>query len=487
MRFIGKSLTGLLVLALSLGILGYAGTVLRDAVTARSERTAPERSAPERVYTVEVIAARPDRIVPVTQAFGRVQARRVLELRAAVPGRVTWVAPDFADGADVAAGDTLVRIDATEAEAAQRGAEADLAEAEAELRAATRAITLTQDDLAAAEAQVGLRERALDRQRDLIARAVGAQAALDEAELALSAARQTVLARRQALATAEDRRDRAAIGVDRARLAVEEAARRVADTVITAPFAGVLDGVAPIEGRLLSQSEPIGTLVDLTRPEVGFRLSAAQFADLIGPDGALIDTPVRAMLDVADLTLVADGRLDRAAPRVAEGETGRQVYARLDAAAGLQPGDFVTVLIDGKPLDDAVALPAAALDGNGVVLVVGPENRLEERRVTTLHRQGDTVLVAGDTLAGASVVAQRTPLLGAGIRVDPRDRPGPDRADLIPDTMLALAPDRRERLKAFVAASGGMAEPARARILAQLDEPLVPARMVARLEARMDG
>ena len=53
--------------------------------------------------------------------------------------------------------------------------------------------------------------------------------------------------------------------------------------------------------------------------------------------------------------------------------------------------------------------------------------------------------------------------------------------------MLALSDERRARLVAFVEGNTRMPEDAKARVLARLAEPLVPARMVARIEDRMGG
>ena len=76
-----------------------------------------------------------------------------------------------------------------------------------------------------AEAQAELRERALQRQRDLEARGVGAAASVEEAELAAASAQQAVLARRIALAQAESRVDQATTLLARAVIALEAAER----------------------------------------------------------------------------------------------------------------------------------------------------------------------------------------------------------------------------------------------------------------------
>ena len=487
MRFLGRSIAGLFLLAVTVGLLGYAAIVVRGAVESRLADEPSERAPRERVFTVETVRAVPARETPVIEAFGQIDTRRNLELRAAAPGRVIWVSPDFAEGGRVAAGDVLVRIDPTDAETTLARGQTDLADAEAELRAANDAIALSINEVAAAQEQALLRERALDRQRDLSARNVGSAAAVDEAELTLSTARQAVLARQQALASAHARLDRAAIQQKRAELVVDEARRTVQDTTLTAAFDGELSDVAPLEGRLLTQGEQLGTLVDTRALEVGFRVSAAQYARLIDAQGALRPTPVRVTLDVAGLALIAEGRLSRAAAVVGEGESGRLVFANLDRAPGFKPGDFVTMAVDEAPLDGVVRLPASAVDAAGTVLVLGPEARLQEAPVTVLRRQGDTVLVEAAGIAGRDVVAARTPLLGAGIRVRPLSGETTSAAAPAADEMLALSDDRRARLRAFVEGNGRMPDAAKTRILAQLDQPLVPARVVERLEQRIGG
>ena len=53
--------------------------------------------------------------------------------------------------------------------------------------------------------------------------------------------------------------------------------------------------------------------------------------------------------------------------------------------------------------------------------------------------------------------------------------------------MLELSEERRARLVAFVEANDRMPQDAKARVLAQLAEPQVPAQMVERIESRMGG
>jgi len=91
----------------------------------------------------------------------------------------------------------------------------------------------------------------------------------------------------------------------------------------------------------------------------------------------------------------------------------------LASAPGFKPGDFVRVEVVEPPVNGVVRLPASALGSDGEVLLIGEGDRLEALPVELVRRQGDDVLVRAAGLDGRDVVKARTPLLGAGIKVNP--------------------------------------------------------------------
>ncbi|QFT57540.1 Multidrug export protein AcrE precursor [Sulfitobacter sp. THAF37] len=488
MRFLRQSMIGLFLAAATLGLLVFAVYMVG---TALQERLASETKAPparERVFSVNVLVPELADIAPVIETFGEVQSRRLLELRTAVAGRVVELAENFENGGAVDAGQALVRLDPSDARAAVERAQSDIADAEAEQRDAQRALLLARDSLAAAEDQAALRDRAFERQQDLDRRGVSTATATETAELAASTARLAVISSRQAAATAEARVDQAATGLQRARIALAEAERRLADTTIEAPFSGTLSSTSVVAGRLVSANEQLAQLIDPDDLEVSFRLSTAQYARLLDGQGDLIRADVTATLDVAGVDLTARGRISRASAAAGEGATGRLIFAALEDAAGFKTGDFVTVQVQEPVVRDVVRVPASAMDAGDSLLVLGPDNRLEQVSVDVLRRQGDDVLVRGP-IQGRQVVRERSPLLGAGIAVRPLDRAQPAPAPGAGDTagMLELSEERRARLVAFVEASSAMPQEAKERVLARLSEPRVPAGMVERLESRMGG
>jgi multidrug resistance efflux pump len=487
MRFLRNSLIGVFLLAATFGLFALAGNIVYRALETRWAAEAPTPPARERVLAVNVVAVEPVTVTPVLETFGELRSRRTLELRAAAGGAVVWVADGFEDGGRVAAGDMLIRIDPADAQSARDVARAEVAEAEADLRDAERGVALARDELAAAAAQADLRERALARQEDLETRGVGSAAAVETAELAASTAAQAVLARRGVLAQSETRLDQAGPALERRRIALAEAERRLEDTEIRAEFGGVLSDVSVVAGRLVSPGERIAEIVDPDALEVAFRVSTSQYARLLDEDGRLEGLPVTVALDVMGADILTSGTINRESAGVGEGQTGRTIYARIDAPAGFRPGDFVRVRVEETPLDGVAVLPARAVDPAGRVLVVGEEDRLAEAEVEVLRRQGNDVIVRAVGLYGREIVAERTPLLGAGIRVRPvRPETATEEAAAEPE-MVTLDPERRARLVAFIEGNPFMPPDVKERALGQLQQEQVPAQVIERIESRMGG
>ncbi|MEL6799413.1 MAG: HlyD family efflux transporter periplasmic adaptor subunit [Pseudomonadota bacterium] len=485
MRFLRRSLVGVFLLSMTAGLIALAGNMIYDALQTRWAAESPERPARERVFTVNVTTITPETLAPTLTTFGEIRSRRTLELRAAASGEVVWVSDSFEEGGQVGAGDVLVRIDPLTAQANLDTAAADLSEAEADLRDAERSLVLARDEQTAAENQLALQQRALTRQRDLQDRGVGTEAAVETAELAASSAEQALLSRRQSVAQAEARIDQARTALQRSQIALAEAERRLTETEVTAAFPGVLSDVSVVAGRIVSSNERLAELVDPTALEVSFRVSTSQYARLLDTSGQLPEIDVTVSLDVLGIDLQAKGRITRESAVVSDGQTGRLLFARIEGNAGFRPGDFVTVRLTEPALEQVVLLPSAAVDASETILLLGEDDRLEVADVQLLRRQGNDVIVRARGLAGREVVAERTPFLGAGIRVRPIRPDAREIADE-PD-LVELDADRRARLVAFIEANNRMPADAKERLLGQLSQPMVPARMVARIESRMGG
>ena len=485
MRFLGRGLIGLLLFSLALGLLGLAGNTIKVAVQDRMNQEPRSQKARERTFAVKVVPAEVTSINPTLNAFGEIQSRKTLDLRMAASGQIQELSINFVEGGSVKSGELLIRLDDSDYQTAVDLAENNLIDAKNEVMEAARNLSFSKEELAAAEEQEKLRLRALTRQKDLVERGVGTAAALENAELSASGATQAVLSRKAAVDQAKNRGAQADTRLVRAELALKDAKRKLEDTKLFAEFSGLLSGVSLVKGGIVSANERLGQLIDPEVLEVSFKISTQQYTRLLNDTGELLKAPVYVALTNTDQGLNAEGVIIRDSASVAKGQTGRQVYAKLTKSVGFKPGDFVAVKVQEPTLNWVVKLPSTALDASNNVLLLGEGERLEEAQVKLMRRQGNEVIVRSRDLSGKEIVAQRTPVLGAGIKVK-AIRSGEEN-EVAEVEMLELTEERRAKLISAIETNGYIPKTVKERIIGQLTQPKVPADVVARIESRMGG
>jgi len=145
MRFFRRSLAGLFLISLTLGLIALAVNSVYTALQDRWAQEGQPTFARERVFSAEVTTVEFQTATPILTTFGEVRSRRTLELRAPAAGTVMTLADGFEDGGTVEDGALLLRIDPAEARSARDVAVADLREAENSLAEAEAAVELAED------------------------------------------------------------------------------------------------------------------------------------------------------------------------------------------------------------------------------------------------------------------------------------------------------------------------------------------------------
>ncbi|GGA14993.1 efflux RND transporter periplasmic adaptor subunit [Neptunicoccus cionae] len=491
MRFVTRSLLGLFLLTLTVALLALAGNSLVSALKDRNNGGFAGRQARERVFTVEVAKLTLGSHAPEIRTFGEVISGRTLELRAAASGALVQLSDSFREGGKVSKGEILFQTDPANARSKLLIAQNELDETQADLLDARRNLTLAEDELAAAQSQLDLRKKAFERQSSLSTRGLGTDTAMETAELAVSAAEQSLLSKRLSLANAQATIARAKTLMERRKINRNEAERILAETTVRADFDGVLTGVSAVLGRLVNANEQLGSLIDPEALEVSFRVSAQEFRALIANGNGLEQAEVHL---TAPSGATVSGRIDRVSAAVAAGTTGRELFAKLQGAAGLgiQPGDFVSVILREPALLKVAKIPASASTTSGDVLLLDGENRLEEATVEILRKQGDDLIVRIDGLEGRHIVLTRAPQLGAGIRVEPRSPDGLPSAKAAPaaakqEETIEISDDQRAKLIAFITENNRIPQARKTAMLESLRQPRVPKAIVDRLTQRMGG
>lgn len=349
------------------------------------EATAPPvvLAPPVRVAVVE-----PTRLELRVTTQGTVNPDTVTDLHAEVSGVVQRVSPSFETGGYFSAGEVLVRIDPRDFELAVVGARARLAQAR---------LLLVREEAEAEAALAEWREIAPDRPAPPLAARVPQ---LDEARA------------RVAAAEAE----------------LEVAERELARTELRAPYAGRIWRVAIDVGQFVDRGTELARVYAIDRAEVRLPIPVGDLAfvdlpiDHRGDDRERNDAAPRRSPRV-ELTASFAGRPHTWSARIVrtEGEIdpkSRMIHAiaRVDDpyAPGppgrppLMVGMFVTASIAGHVLEDAVALPRAALRGGDRVLVVDGQDRVRIRAIEIARVERERVVVRAGLARGERVVT--TPL-----------------------------------------------------------------------------
>ncbi len=484
MRFLKRSLLGLFLLGTSLGLLAVAGDMLYTSIQERLSKSQPDRPQRERAYAATVLVAERTDIQPTISTFGEIVSTHTLEVRAPIGGTIVDLSSSFVEGGKVAKGDQILEIDPSDAQTALDLTIADMNDAMVALSDAQRSLELANNDLDNAEIQANLRQRAYDRNVTLLDRGVGTSTDLDNAEISLSTALQAVLTKKRGVAQAETRLEQAMTALDRRQISVSEAERKLSQTRLFAEFDGIFTDVSAIEGGLVTPNERLARLIDPDALEVSFRVSNLQYSHLLDENGSLVAAEVDIELALGNQSLTTIGTIIRESPAVGEGQTGRLLFARIadNETTVLRPGDFVTVSIREPEMQNVFVLPATSVNSASEVLAVNDQDRLEALQVRVLRTQGDDIIVRSRNLFGRKIIAERTPVLGEGIKIQARiaSQEGEDTVFEEP-SMVAISDNEREALVQRVEANQFIPAEVKQRILKQLQEEKVPKDMLDRL------
>ena len=336
--------------------------------------------------SVGVVTVQPAKLALEVELPGRLEAWRVAQVRARVPGIVTQ--RQFTEGALVRAGQVLYQLDAAAYRAALASADAAVARADA--------------SVAQAQAQVQRNQPLAE------AKAISAQDWL---------LTQTTLKLAQAeLATARAAATTARINLDYAS--------------IKAPIAGRIGRALVSEGALVGQGDATQMAliqqtdrlyVNFTQPAAdALRLRKAFDAGTLQRTGA--GAAVRIVLDdgselgQAAKLLFTDPTVDAATGQVT-------LRAELPNPQGLLlPGLFVKVRLAQASSDAAIRLPQQAVTrspGGDSVWVLGADNKASTRAVTIGASQGADWVVMSGLAAGERVVVDGFQKLQPGAVLNP--------------------------------------------------------------------
>jgi multidrug efflux pump subunit AcrA (membrane-fusion protein) len=345
---------------------------------------------------VQVVASRERQTERVLVANGILAARDQAALSAKVPGRLEEIPVDV--GSVVKKGDPIARVQRRDYELKLEQSKAALAAARARvglpLDGADDSIA-AKDSNVAREAQAQLDEQRKTRERIIKLREQGISSQ-QESESAEAAYLVAVNKYEEALQEANNRK--ATLAQRRAELNIAE--QQLADTVVTAPFDGVVQERKASPGDYLMEGAPLATLVRVD--PIRLRLEVAERESMAIREGQ----PVRFRIE-GDTNRFF-GKVDRLSPSITADNRMLMVEADIANDGRLRPGAFVRaeIVVNEKAL--VVTAPkSAVITFAGIEKIFVVENgKAAERRVTTGAAIGNEVEVPKGLKSGESIILE---------------------------------------------------------------------------------
>src|SRR5437879_7416016 len=341
---------------------------------------------------VEVAAARPAgdlRADALLNASGYVTPRRRATVAAKITGRVTSVL--FDEGVRVREGQVLATLDDSDAKRALDAAKADRDAAQA---------TITDYEVQLKNAEI-----TLHRAQALQAAGVQTQEALDNARTATDSLKAKIALSKQQVAAAEAR--------------IQEAQQNVDNTVIRAPFAGIVvskdaqvgEMVSPISAGGGFTRTGIATIVDMNSNEIEVDVNEAYIARVVPGQAvtAVLDAYPEWQIPSQVRTVIPSADRQKATVKV------RISFIKLDPRILPDMGVKVTFLSEEKhksksPGDSAagVLIPESALreDGGKKIVFLLKDNRAERRAVIVGNTRGGDAEIIGGLTPGDTVIVK---------------------------------------------------------------------------------
>jgi RND family efflux transporter MFP subunit len=331
---------------IALGILILGISAYNYLVATKPEK--PLQPRLEKVWTVEVATIDFQVAFPKKSSFGQVEASRKSTLNFNIAGEVEDISDIFKNGGYVKKGQELASLDLDLLSIARD-------EIVIQLEANT-------SNIAELAIQLDLRQKNYDRTRQMNVAAVASQANLDDAQLALSMAKNALEQAKRQQAQLE--------------LSLKRANKNLSDAVLTAQFDGIVSSVNIGRGMVVSPAMPVGVITDLSSLEVSFVVPGDVFANA----GELIGDPVNVVWRSGgrDITSI-DATITRAEGNVQAGEGGGRLYAQVALSENgdwvIPEGAFVEVIYTSGQVDDVAVIPEAALyDDNSVFVIIDGQN-----------------------------------------------------------------------------------------------------------------
>ncbi|MCJ7683009.1 MAG: HlyD family efflux transporter periplasmic adaptor subunit, partial [Desulfobacteraceae bacterium] len=392
----------------------------------RSSQKPKRAQISEQPRAVRVIPAPLVSVVPRAIGYGKVQPGQVWQAVAEVGGTIVEIHPDLKRGSLIAKGEILLRIDPSSYDLAQSRGEAGVKELQAQFRELEQKEKNINRSLKVEKSSLELSKKELDRRLKLAKAKIISKSEVDQEEKRFLAQQAKVQDLQNTFDRIPSQKQALSAKISSARSRVKDTQLDLGKTTIRAPFNCRVSEVNVELSQYAQPGKVLAEVYDIGSSEILAQMPLSVMKPLIDPGkGQLIATEVdteilrKALglsavvrLNVGGETIEWKGRFSRPSETLdpQTGTVGMYVVvedtyrqARFGVRPPLIKNMYCEVELRGKPRPKSVVIPRSALH-QGIVYIVGPQNRLERRSVTVDYSQGNLVSIKKGIAPGEKVV-----------------------------------------------------------------------------------
>ena len=383
-----------------------AGAIASGACSTADGKTQDATKAAPLAIAVAPVAATEQPIARFIRVTGTLTAEEQADVAAETGGRVTSTPVER--GSAVSQGAPMITLSSVETDASLKEAEANAGQIEARLALSSSGAFDVNNvpEVRNAKANFDLAQAEFGRIEKLLAERVVSQSEYDQRKTQVEAARQQFESAKNA---AEQQFQ--ALQASKARVTL--ARKAVSDTVVRAPFSGLVAQRMVSTGDYVTRGMKVAEVVRITPLRAELTVPEQFVASVT------VGQPISFSVD-AFPNRTFEGRVRYVSPALRADQRALTVEATVpNVNAELKPGMFATALIEQNAKTPAVLVPASAVrvvSGTGRVFVIAGD-RAEERIVTIGQKLDPLVEVVNGLKNGERVATENVGQLVDGIKV----------------------------------------------------------------------
>lgn len=404
-----------IVLFCGLIALGLLGSIILFKTKPGLEKS-PEKLIQTSVYTKVLVKQN----LPVRfDAYGNTNASLKLQLRAQVPGVISYMSPHYLEGGTVGQNEVLIRLDQREYQLALEKAQASLIVQQSNLEQILLERGTILKNLDLSKKNLELNEKELERYAQMILEKTVTEQAYENILQKVQQQRIQVQNYENSLMQIPNRITLQKANIDSARVSVQEAMLRLEKTEIRAPYAAQVQGKIVETGEFLSAGAVLGTLVGLETLELEIPVPQSEIEFISQSMEEDTTNQINYSTNKA--------RLVRVEPLGPEGSPVNGVLARFGASFDprtrtipvyielkntltkgslsdlyMHPGTFCKVSFEGKVIPEIYTVERTAYLAGKIQIL--REGRVRSVEVEIIRDQGELLWVRGALEEGDQLI-----------------------------------------------------------------------------------